>query len=206
MYSGYACEVLKYDDPLVGFVARATFFHPYVEAVPFARRGVTFCNQHFALWVLVFYTLMRWYVSHDPVCFPCVPTICMFATTMLLCNFSERTRCSVGAWSHLRTCFLYVVAVFLCGRVHFRFPCRCIFCRLLIPLSCLRCTWSDFILTAVPFSVWETPWETLVCDDLMFACVAPATFQLYLCWRCIFPSLRPWLNGCAAGSLFGSRT
>ena len=32
---------------------------------------VTFCNHHFGLWVLVFlYTLMRWYVSHDPDCFP----------------------------------------------------------------------------------------------------------------------------------------
>ena len=58
--------------------------------------------------------------------FPSVPTFCMFATTMVLCNFSERTRCSVGVWSHLRTCFLYLV-LFSRGRVHSRFPCRCSF-------------------------------------------------------------------------------
>ena len=35
----------------------------------------------------------------------------------------------------------------------------------------------------------------------------PAPLSHFLCVasRCIFPSLRPWLNGCAAGSPFGSR-
>ena len=36
---GVRLRVLKNDDPLVGFVAHATFLHPYVEAVPFACRG-----------------------------------------------------------------------------------------------------------------------------------------------------------------------
>ena len=112
-------------------------------------------NHHFGLWVLFFFnTLMTWYVSHDHA-FPSVPTFGMFATTMVLCNFSERTRCSVGALSHLRTCFLYFV-LFHSWTCAFSFPFSLFFLPMLIPLSCLRCTWSDFIFTTVPFSVWDT--------------------------------------------------
>ena len=116
---GVRLRVLTYDDPLVGFVAHATFFHPYVEAVPFACRGHVLLPSLRVVGSL-FYTLMTWYVSHDPA-FPSFPTFFMFATTMVLCNFSERTRCSVGASSHLRTCFLYVV-LFHSWTCAFSFP------------------------------------------------------------------------------------
>ena len=88
--------------------------------------------------------------------FPSVTTFCMFATTMVLCNFSERTRLFSGSLVTLAHKFLVLGTVFpvdVCILVSFAVA---VFCRLLIPLSCLHCTWSDFILTTVPFSVWDT--------------------------------------------------
>ena len=123
---------------------------------------------------------------------------------MVLCNFSERTRCSVGAWTHLRTCFLCSVLFFLVDVCILVSLAVVVFCRLLIPLSCLRCTWSDFILTTVSFSVWDTLGNTHLRRPHFFVC-GSCHFPIFsvLHGGCIFPSLRPWLNGCAAGSPFG---
>ena len=142
---------------------------------------------------------MRWYVSHDPICFLKCPNILHVCDDDGSVYFLRKGR--VVQWELCHTC-AHVSCILCCftrGRVHFRFPCRCFFffCRLLIPLSCLRCTWSDFIFTTVPFSVWDTFGEHSYVTTSCCVCV-PCHFPNFLC-----VSLRPWPNWCAAGSPFG---
>ena len=101
----------------------------------------------------IFYTLMRWYVSDDPLFFPKCHHILHVLRRRWFCVISQKGRVVQWEFGHHVSCIL---CRFSRGRVDSRFPCRCSFLPITDFTFLFALHLERFYLTTVPFSVWLT--------------------------------------------------